>query len=31
MHNVPPQAGGMAAGNARPPMDLNMLLRLLGR
>ena len=31
MQNVPPQAGGMAAGNARPPMDLNMLLRLLGR
>jgi hypothetical protein len=31
MQNIPPQAGGMAAGNARPPMDLNMLLRLLGR
>jgi hypothetical protein len=31
MQNIPSQAGGMAAGNARPPMDLNMLLRLLGR
>jgi hypothetical protein len=31
MQNIPPQAGGMAVSNARPPMDLNMLLRLLGR
>jgi len=31
MQNVPPQGGGMAVNNARPPMDLNMLLRLLGR
>lgn len=31
MQNVPPQAGGMAAGNARPPMDLNSLIRMLSR
>jgi hypothetical protein len=31
MQNIDPMIGGMAAGNAQPPMDLNMLLRLLGR
>ncbi len=30
MQNIPPQAGGIAAGNARPPMDINTLLRALG-
>lgn len=31
MQNITPQAGGMAVRNTQPPMDLNMLLRLLGR
>ena len=31
MQNIDPMIGGMTARNAQPPMDLNMLLRLLGR
>jgi len=31
MTNVPPQAGGMSVSNARPPMDLNTLLRMISR
>jgi hypothetical protein len=31
MQNISPQAGGMVAGNARPPMDLNSLIRMLSR
>lgn len=31
MQNIPPQAGGITAGNARPPMDLNSLIRMLSR
>jgi len=31
MTNVPPQAGGMSVSNARPPMDLNSLLRMISR
>ena len=31
MTSIAPQGGGMAAGNARPPMDLNTLLRMLSR
>ena len=30
MQNIPPYAGGMSASNARPPMDLNSLLKMLG-
>ena len=31
MQQIDPMIGGMTARNAQPPMDLNMLLRLLGR
>jgi hypothetical protein len=31
MTNVIPQAGGMSVSNARPPMDLNSLIRMLSR
>jgi len=31
MTNVPPQAGGMSVSNARPPMDLNSIIRMLSR
>ena len=31
MQNVLPELGGMSARNTQPPMDMNMLLRLLGR
>lgn len=31
MTSIAPQGGGMAAGNARPPMDLNTLLRMISR
>jgi hypothetical protein len=31
MQKIDPMIGGMTARNAQPPMDLNMLLRLLGR
>ena len=30
MQNIPVNVGGMSASNARPPMDLNTLLRVLG-
>ena len=30
MQNIPVNVGGIAASNARPPMDLNTLLRALG-
>jgi hypothetical protein len=30
MQNIPANVGGMSASNARPPMDLNALLRMLG-
>jgi len=31
MQNIVPELGGMSARNTQPPMDMNMLLRLLGR
>jgi hypothetical protein len=31
MQNVLPELGGMSARNTQPTMDMNMLLRLLGR
>jgi len=30
MQNIPVNVGGMSASNARPPMDLNSLLKMLG-
>ena len=30
MQNIPVNVGGMSASNARPPMDINTLLRALG-
>lgn len=31
MQNIDPTLGGMTARNTQPPMDINMLLRMLGR
>jgi hypothetical protein len=31
MQNIVPELGGISARNTQPPMDMNMLLRLLGR
>jgi hypothetical protein len=31
MQNIDPRVGGMSAGNTQSPIDLNALLRMLGR